>query len=201
MKVPFFHEEIEVKQKFLEIARDFSSSEDIEKELAAALLYTNMSEYLAFHLLESLKQIIFSGSKSFWNGSVYLDARDSSERLTIGQIAAELKNYGFPSKELILPLLKRIAKNRNKIMHRMLRTPSDKLDEIDEAIRELVADSEQLINYIDDIYRGLPPTNITEKLSQSSQQDEVVAVENDQGEVVVTDKKQTPKTNKNNSPK
>lgn len=188
MKTPFFHEELEVKQRFLEIARDFAQSEDIEKELASALLYTNMSEYLAYHLLESLKQTIFSGSKAFWNGTVYLDARDSSEKLTIGQIANELKNYGFPSKELIVPLLQRIAKNRNKVMHRMLRLPADQMGQIDEAIKELVADSEQLINYIDDIYRGLPPSNITEKISATTQPPEVEATEDEKGEVVVKEK-------------
>lgn len=197
MKAPFFHEELEVKQRFLEIAREFAQSEDIEKELASALLYSNFSEYLAYHLLESLKQTIFSGSKAFWNGSIYLDARDSSEKLTIGQIATELKSYGFPSKELILPILKRIAKNRNKVMHKMLRLPAEQMGEIDEAIRELVADSEQLINYIDDIYRGLPPSNITESLAGTTPPTEVEATEDEKGEVVVKEKDTQPKPKKN----
>jgi hypothetical protein len=201
MRTPFFHEEIEVKKRFLEIARDFANSSDIEKELASALLYANMSEYLAYHLLESLKQTVFSGSKAFWNGNVYLDARDTSEKLTIGQIAQELKRYGFPSKELIIPLLRRITTNRNKIMHNMLRLPASEMGQIDTAITELVQDSEQLVNSIDDIYRGLPPSNITQVTDTKATKPEVEAVENEQGEVTVQEKESKPrkKSGKNNT--
>ncbi len=186
MKTPFFHEELEVKQKFLEIARKFNQSDEIEQQLAATMLYANMAEYLAYHLLESLKQVVFSGSKAFWNGTVYFDDRESSEKLTIGQIANELKKYGFPSKDLIVPLLSAIAKNRNTIMHRMLRVPSDQMSQIDNAIAELAKDCEQLIDCIDDIYRGLPPKNITESLIPTSQH--VEAVEKQNGKITLETK-------------
>jgi hypothetical protein len=187
MKAPFYHEEIEVKQKFLEAARQMHSSEEFEKNLAAAMLYANLSEYLSYHLLESLKQTIFSGSKAFWNGIIYHDSRGTSETLTIGQIARELEKYGFPSKELIVPLLKQIAKKRNKIMHNMLRLPSNELNQIDEAIANLVIDTEELVGLIDDVYRGMPPGNITQG---SDKQDKVVVegVKDEQGKVTVKEK-------------
>jgi hypothetical protein len=189
MKQPFIHEELEVKQKFLEVAREFIAAEDFEKELAAAMLYANLSEYLSYHLLESLKQVVFSGSKAFWNGSVYFDGRDSSEKLTIGQIARELRAYGFPSKELIIPLLDRIARNRNKIMHNMLRIPLSEMGQIDAAIQELVQDSEELVSLVDDIYRGLPPSNITQTITEAGATPVMEATKDDQGEIKVTEKK------------
>lgn len=189
MNSPFFHEEVEVKQQFLQLARDlYGQSEDIEKLLASAMLYANLCEYLAYHLCESLKQTIFSGSKAFWNGAVYLDLRDTTEKKTIGQIAIELEKYGFPSKEIIKPIIKRIASNRNIIMHNMLRMPANDLDKVDAAIRELVSDSETLIGAIDDIYRGLPPSNITQQINEVS---EVVATKNNDGEITVQDKERT----------
>lgn len=187
MKSPFLHDEIEVKKKFLELARDFASSGEMEKELASVMLYANLSEYLAFHLLESLKQVVFSGSRTFWNGVVYYDSRSSDQKLTIGQIAKELQKYGFPSKELIIPILDRIAVNRNKVMHNMLRLPSSRLLEIDDAVKELVGDSEELVSLIDDIYRGLPPPNITSSIVSGTSQ-EVEGVVDDEGEVTVKEK-------------
>ncbi len=184
MKTPFFHEEIEVKVKFLNLAREFRTSNEIEKELASAMLYANMAEYLAYHLIESLRQIIFTGSKTFWNGSVYLDSRNLAEKETIGQIAKQLKKFGFPSKEVIIPLLERIAKNRNKIMHNILRTPASELQAIDESIRQLADDCEELVSAIDDIYRGLPPSNITQ-VSANNGGAEVEAVEDKSGEIVI----------------
>lgn len=194
MKRPFIHEEIEVKQKFLEVARGFAAADDFEKELAAAMLYANLCEYMSSHLLESLKQVVFSGSKAFWNGTVYVDGRDTSDKLTIGQIATELKIYGFPSKELIVPLLVRIAKNRNKIMHNMLRIPLSEMDQIDTAIRQLIQDTEELVDLVDDIYRGLPPSNITQQVTTSGEATVVEATKDEQGDIKVTEKKtETPK--------
>lgn len=192
MQTPFFHDEIEVKKQFLQLARDlFNQSDQIEKELAAAMLYANLSEYLAYNLCESLKQSVFSGSKTFWNGAVYIDLRGTTQKQTIGQIAVELQSYGFPSKEIIVPLIKNIAKNRNLIMHNMLRTPAEELEKIDAAIRELVSDSENLVDAIDDIYRGLPPSNITETLNNDGQTTEVEGVENDNGEIIVQEKEKS----------
>lgn len=187
MKSPFLHDEIEVKKKFLELARDFSTSKELEKELASVMLYANLSEYLAYHLLESLRQVVFSGSKAFWNGVVYYDSRGASEKMTIGQIAIELKTYGFPSKELIIPKLKRIAENRNKVMHNMLRTPGSQLDQIDEAISQLSSDVEDLVDLIDDIYRGLPPSNITTSVDKKDGV-EVEGVVDKDGEMSVKQK-------------
>jgi hypothetical protein len=188
MSTPFFHEEIEVKKKFLELAREFKNSDELEKELASAMLYANMSEYLAYNLIESLKQSIYSGSKAFWNGSIYVNLSGNKDnRMTIGQIAVELRKFGFPSKEIIIPLLDRIAQNRNTIMHKMLRTPAGRLEEIDQSIRELAEDTEELVIAIDDIYRGLPPTNITQVFGGSSS-NEVEAVENESGEITVREK-------------
>lgn len=187
MNAPFQHDELEVKQKFLEVARDFAKAKEVEKELAAAMLYANLCEYLAGHLLESLKQTVFSGSRTFWNGVVYLDARNTSEKLTIGQMTKELRQFGFPSKELIIPLLERITKNRNKVMHNLLRLPASEIAKIDQAIGELFSDSEELIAHIDDIYRALPPTNITNHIN-SNPETHVEAVADDSGEVKVEEK-------------
>jgi hypothetical protein len=167
MKYPFVHEELEVKQNFLNVARGFAQSQDAEKQFAAALLYANLADYLGAHLLESLKLTAQNATRTFLNGAIVVSLKDSSNK-PLGVIIQELEQFIFPSKELILPLLKKVKGSRDKIMHQLLKTPSAQLGDIDQAFNDLIQDAEQLVIFIDDIYRSLPPKTILESVSPSN---------------------------------
>ncbi len=186
MKYPFVHDELEVKQHFLNIAREFAQSSDVEKQFAAALLYANLADYLGSHLLESLKLTAQNATRTFLNGTIVVNLRDSSNK-PLGKIIEELEQFIFPSKELILPLLKKVKASRDKIMHELLKTPSAQLGDIDQAFTDLIQDAEQLVIHIDDIYRSLPPKTILESSGTSNIPDP--NTEENQGKAAKTKKK------------
>lgn len=159
MKYPFVHEELEIKQNFLSTAREFAGSNNVEKQFAAALLYANLADYLATHLYESIKLACHNASRTYFNGALYSIVRDESD-MPLGKVIGGLEGYSFPSKDAILPLLKKIKKNRDNIMHGLVKSPSEKLPKIESAFTDLITDVEQLVVYIDDIYRSLPPKTI-----------------------------------------
>ncbi len=161
MKYPFVHEDLEVKQRFLNIAKEFAQSSDSEKQFAAALLYANLADYLSAHLLASLKLTTKNAIRTFLNGVIVADFEDSSNK-PLGIVIKELDQFIFPSKELIVPLLRKIKTNRDKIMHQLLKIPSTEMADLDKAFVDLIEDADQLVIYIDDIYRSLPPKTILE---------------------------------------
>lgn len=178
MKYPFVHDELEVKQNFLNVAREFAASNDPEKQFAAALIYANLADYLGTHLYESLKLACHNATRTFFNGAIVLNMKDEAS-LPMGRVIGGLEIFSFPSKELIVPLLKNIKKNRDKVMHGLLKVPSKTLvNDIDDTFRELCEDVEQLVIYIDDIYRSLPPKTVLESLSDQDKIDDPNAQEN-----------------------
>jgi|GEM_PF-4635105 len=168
MRHPFVHEELEVKQNFLTSAREFAVSQEPEKQFAAALLYANLADYLATHLHESIKLACHNATRTYYNGSLTSIVRDESG-IPLGKVIQGLDGYLFPSKDLIVPLLKKIKKNRDKIMHGLVKSPSKEIIETAEkSFSELTDDVEQLVVYIDDIYRSLPPRTVLETFGGDS---------------------------------
>jgi hypothetical protein len=76
MRYPFVHEELEVKQNFLNIARGFADNQNAEKQLAAALVYANLADYLGTHLYESLKLACHNATRTFFNGVIVLNIKE-----------------------------------------------------------------------------------------------------------------------------
>lgn len=167
---PFWHDELEIKQKFLELARDFTknpdNSESVAHQLAGGLLYANLAEYVASHLLESFKQIARQATTEFYFGVVYLQLPDSSEK-PLGGVIAELKSFEFPLKVEIIKLLEDIKTARDKLSHKILKLPASQLDEIDESIRIISVNTEELVNKIDVVYAGMPPKSLKTNLQDN----------------------------------
>lgn len=163
---PFVHFELEVKQKFLEVARECSQDKDVARRLAGALLYANLAEYLAEHLLNGLKDITREATREYFNAVVVCVADQKSAPLD--KVINQLKQFEFPSKPTIIKLLVSIKDCRNKMSHEIVKTPAANLNKIDEAMSKLCEDTERLVNEMDAIYRGLPPKNLKQMFIEKS---------------------------------
>lgn len=167
MSQPFFHEELEVKQTLINLARKFhreSREEEgsLERELAAALLYMNLADYLAEYLVTGLDLLSKESLGKYYLGVISF--APSRPKMTLEKSIRILEQYEFPQKPQALIILKAIKDARNKLAHEMFKTQAQELAKYDEAEHKLVVETERLISIIDEISSGLPPRNLLEKL-------------------------------------
>lgn len=167
MSQPFNHDELPLKQQFVELARAFhdKSNKSVENQLASALLYMNLADYLAEHLVLGLHEMSSEAMDKYYLGivSVLPQQKDS---FSIGNSIYALKGYDFPKKEKIMLELEAVNKARKKIAHEIIKTKSDELPEVDKAYNSLVEHTEKLVVLVDSIYVGMPPQNLIEKLQE-----------------------------------
>jgi hypothetical protein len=167
IKMPFAHEDLELKQHFLNLAREFKSKEDsLEHELACALLYMNLADYLAEYLVVGLTDMSKEAMGKNYLGMVTLRSpkRDS---FNIGDSMKHLERFDFPRKADVLEELNKINSARKKIAHQILKTSRLELEDIDKAVHELAVHTEELVIIVDEISVGLPPTNLLDRFMAS----------------------------------
>lgn len=161
--VPFQHEHLNIKQELLQMARNIKTPEQeanttsIQIDLSSVLIYSNMTEYLAENLLESLNYHIKKSTYKEFAGILYINSTYSEEsNMTLGTLIKELNKFSFPDKENILKAFKKISESRNRIFHNLAKSD---LEEIGKLIKEdlptIKEQTEKLIEKIDIIYAGL----------------------------------------------
>ena len=105
--VPFIHKNLEIKNELIELARKLREGDfKLENALASVVIYSNIAEYLAEHLLENLNYLVKESSYKYFSGFVYIASTYSTERnMTLGTYIHELRKFSFPDKENILAIL------------------------------------------------------------------------------------------------
>lgn len=168
MRNPFLHQDLEIKNELIEYARKFrqkyyEEDDDMAPYFASALLFANLADYLAAHLLDGLKQITEEATREYMNGRVVI-RRKSEIDVPLEKTTRQLKEYDFPSKDKVLELLAIVRKGRNKIAHEIFKTPGEQLEEIGKALAEVCDKTEELVDVINAIYRDMPPTTIIDSM-------------------------------------
>ncbi|NTW61116.1 hypothetical protein HGB24_00275 [Candidatus Saccharibacteria bacterium] len=175
MSQPFAHDELVIKQHLIGQARTFyqemkkNESGSLDKELAAALLFMNVADYLAEYVVTGLTEMTKIAVNKYYLGIVTVTPKQR-DSFNIGNSIHVLDGYDFPQKTELMKELKEINTARKKIAHEMLKTRSDKLQEIDYSVHSLVDHTEKLIIIVDDITPGMPPANLIDKFSENSKE-------------------------------
>jgi hypothetical protein len=173
MSKAFSHENIELKQQLLQLARDsYAKTDSVENELAAALLYMNLADYLAEYLVFSLQELAKEAMSKYYLGIVTMKPAKIDAGFNIRHSLKQIKLFSFPQREEILFELSEINKARNKIAHEMFKVEGERVAEIDEAVKTLVLHTEELVNIVDEISVGLPPANLQDKMLGSKTGDQ-----------------------------
>lgn len=165
MSEPFSHDDLPLKQRFLEIAREFyaNSGDSIENELAAALLYMNLADYLAEYLVTGMNQLNQQALKGYYLGVVaYIPQQ--KESFNIGNAIYALKGYDFPKKAQIMGVLAEINNSRKKIAHEIVKTKVDDLTAIDDNVKRLVEHTEELVVLVDQLGEYMPPPSMDDPI-------------------------------------
>ena len=101
---PFEHENVDFKNNIINNARSQDKTK-VEGVFTAVLIYTNLVDYLAKHLLVNLHKMISIYTFQRLGGVVYFDGSAKNTNLPIGELQRELKNFEFPTKKEFLDFL------------------------------------------------------------------------------------------------
>lgn len=131
--------------------------------LAAGLLYANLADYLAAHLLQGLEYMNRVATREYLNSTVVYRAK-SSLNLPLERTIKRLEQYDFPSRAELLNLLEEIKKCRNKLAHEMFKVPD--LSEIGDAAISLAAKTEELLAEFNAFARNMPPKTLEDWMGE-----------------------------------
>jgi len=153
--VPFAHEDLELKNYLIEYARTLSTKEDAEAQIACAVIYASFAEYMAGHLLDNLRYLVYQTTYRDYAGILYQDERDDKKIRTMGQTINLLRAFGFPDKEDILRLLEQVSKSRNNLFHNFAKADAKGFEVLDADIARIKEDTEEIFAKVNTIYAGL----------------------------------------------
>lgn len=142
---PFVHENLEFKNALIEYARELrrKPTDDFESRLISAVLYAQLSEYLAGFLLESLRHLAYDLTYSGSQGIAFIDTRNRVG-VSLEKIIDGLKEFSFSDKSEIIKLLTEIKNSRNDLFHNLVSKSQDELIEIGNDI-VLIQDKAEII--------------------------------------------------------
>lgn len=153
--VPFQHENAETKNNIIQLARTQDKAK-VEGALTATLIYANVVDYLAKHLLENLCKMTCIYTFRQFGGIFHPDYSSKKMNLPLGQLQAELKFFSFPHKEDLLKLLEEFKSLRNKAMHNLMQLdPSDPTTDIDKDLMRMGEIAEDILVKYNAISSGL----------------------------------------------
>lgn len=154
--VPWSHENLELKNELLNMARQMRLKTGFENQLAATFIYISFVEYLANNLLGNLRYYTYIGSYTQYAGIIFIDERQNRKTRTLGQAIEELTKYQLPDKDAIIELIKIISVTRNKIFHSFATCGIEELKKIvDEDLIDIQEKSEELLQKINIVYVGM----------------------------------------------
>lgn len=159
--IPFQHEHLDIKQELLQMARNIKKPDQedmsVQIDLASVLIYSNLTEYLAENLLESLNHYVKKSTYKEFAGILYINHTYSEDdNMTLGILIKELNKFSFPDKESILKSFKKISESRNRIFHNLAKSSIEEIGKLlHEDLPTIKHESEKLIEKIDIIYAGL----------------------------------------------
>jgi hypothetical protein len=155
---PFEHKDLEYINNSLNLARQQRASENLEGMMSATLIYTNLVEYLADNLLQNLHHAVHLASCRDFQATFFIKNQDAIKKGSpkpLGGLIDSLGRYEFPDHVGFIQLLKKFGEKRNKIFHGLLKTPKEKLPEVDDEFIVLHDTAEEILNKYNLITTGM----------------------------------------------
>ena len=153
--VAFQHENTETKNNIINLARTQDRTK-AEGALTATLIYANVIDYIAKHLLENLCKMTSIYTFQKFGGVFHPDYSKKKTNLPIGQLQNELQLFEFPQKEDFMDLLQEFKELRNQAMHNLMQLdPQDTTNKIDKDLERIVEIAEDILAKYNTISTGL----------------------------------------------
>lgn len=155
--IPFLHDNFEFKQNLIKLAREQDKG-DIGGILTATLIYVNTVDYLASHVLENLRKIVYLTTYTEHNAKLFYSGKNERTDETLGYTIEKLKNYDFPDREGFIDDLCKFNQLRNKYVHNFLKLDASNPEEVNKGnneLAEVIKISERIITKYDRISQGI----------------------------------------------
>ncbi len=181
-KVPFDHDNLDIKNNLLNLARQSWDSGDFEKKLASLIIFASFAEYLAEHLLDTVRYAVERASYQSYGAVIFLKADDTKAKpLNMSDYINRLSNFEFPDKKDTLKLMKTIATARNKLFHDFARITLEEAAIVDKYVEDIKEGTEELITKVNTIEGSIkaqvvtlvtPPGTVDSSGAAAASQDE-----------------------------
>lgn len=158
---PFTHENLDIKNELLQMARNArpvsGQERKLENDLASVLIYSNIAEYLAENLLENLNHFVRESTYRDFAGILYVESVSSdNSNMTLGMTVRQIGKFNFPDKTKILACFRKITESRNRIFHNFAKSDIETIGELVNKDLPIIQDEcEEVITRINTIYIGL----------------------------------------------
>lgn len=152
---PFEHDDLELKNALIDYARGISSKTEVEAVLACAMIYASFAEYIAGHLLDNLRHLVYQTTYRDFAAIVYIDQRSNKETRTMNKVARLLRDFEFPDKRAIIELIEEIARSRNNLFHNFALIDEKKSEVFDGDVKTIRESTEELFTKVNTVYAGL----------------------------------------------
>jgi uncharacterized protein with HEPN domain len=156
---PFTHENLEIKNELLNMARQARVNvpeKKIENDLASVLIYSSIAEYLAENLIDNLTHFVKTSTYNDFAGILFIKKINTREKMPLGIIIQELDKFEFPDKTEIINCFRNISSSRNRIFHNLAKSDLDETVELLSKDLPIIQERcEDLITRINTIYAGL----------------------------------------------
>ncbi|MBI2098522.1 MAG: hypothetical protein HYT49_02570 [Candidatus Wildermuthbacteria bacterium] len=133
---PIGHTDIDLLNESLKKAREYARGDTSEEKLTAILLLVNHVEYVASDILRNLHRMIKVGTYEKFNGVISWPISECMKKKTLGGMIADLQEFNFPDREEFIRCLSAFNKKRNKLMHRLLESPSLEVSALEAIIQD-----------------------------------------------------------------
>lgn len=153
--LPFIFEDLETKNNLLNTARTLKDKTGVENLLASTLIFASLTEYLAQHLLQNLRYLVYRASYLRLNAVVFIDQTDRDQTKGLGETIKALTEFEFPDKQNVIKLLNKFNKSRNHFFHEFMKINNQNGSKFDLDIKIIRECTEDFIDKLNTIYPGL----------------------------------------------
>ncbi|EKD43245.1 MAG: hypothetical protein ACD_72C00396G0006 [uncultured bacterium] len=152
---PFQHDKQESKNQLINFARTQDVSK-VEGVFTATLIYTNLVDYLAKHLLENLRKMVCIDTYKRFGGVFYYDPNNQRINLSLGELCNNLDHFDFPDKKDLMENLRKFSKLRNQIMHNLMQLDlTNNAAQFEQDLKNVSALAEEVLLKYNIIVRGV----------------------------------------------
>lgn len=155
--IPFEHDNVNYINGLIAFAREKGKSKETENIIASSVIYANLVEYLASHLLKNMRHMMYLLSYFQMNGVLFVksDEKKSGSK-TLGQLKNELENYEFPDKQDFVKLLEKFNTARISLIHKIMDVKNEQeINKVDNDLSEIQAKAEEILQKYNVIIQGI----------------------------------------------
>lgn len=153
--LPFEHDNLDYINGLINYAREQKNKDSAESILASAVIYTNLVEYLATHLLKNFKQMTYLLTYHQLRGILFLkNSKSKGAPKTLGPLKNELEGYEFPDKQAFLKDIDEFAKARNNLFHRLFEK-DEEVTKLDSDLIKMQSLAEEILAKYNVIIAGI----------------------------------------------